>query len=150
MKIIYKIPKKKTEIVNDAVFKGIFKCERMSMFEMNKLLSQHIESKSKGKAKPPAKAKAKGKGGKANRNTAFQQPMKLSKDLEAITGPGPLGRTDVVKRVWVYIRKHSLQNPENRREILTDDALAKVMGGESSLSMFHISKHLQKHMSTLK
>ena len=55
------------------------------------------------------------------------QPLKLSKELEAVTGPGPLGRTDVVKHVWIYIRKHNLQNPENRREILTDDALAKVL-----------------------
>ena len=56
------------------------------------------------------------------------QPMKLSKALEDVTGPGPMGRTDVTRQVWVYIRKHDLQNPENRREILTDDTLAKVRG----------------------
>lgn len=154
-------PDKKTEIINDEVFEGIFKCKKMGMFHMNKLLSQHIKSrdecvdgaaksasKSKSKPKPRAKGKAaKNSKSNSNRNSAFRKPLKLSKDLEAVTGPGPMGRTDVVKNVWNYIRKHDLQNPENRKEILTDDTLAKVMGGESKLSVFHISKHLQQHLS---
>ena len=86
------------------------------------------------KASKAAKA-PKEKGGKAEpaaspgqKSNALQQPLQPSKELAAVVGTGPLPRGEVVSKVWDYIKKHDLQNPENRREILADDTLEAVFG----------------------
>ena len=71
----------------------------------------------------PTKA-PKAKGGKAEpassggqKLNALQKPLQPSKELAAVVGTGPLPRGEVVSKVWDYIKKHDLQNPENRREM---------------------------------
>ena len=90
----------------------------------------------------PKKAAPKASGGKAN---ALQQPLTPSAELAAVVGAGPLPRGEVVSKVWDYIKAHNLQNPENRREILADDALRKVFG-KDKVTMFEMNKHLAQHL----
>ncbi len=74
------------------------------------------------------------------------RPVKPSNELAAITGSDPLPRSEVVSKMWDYIRKNNLQNPENKREILADDKLEKVFGTKK-VTMFEMNKHLSRHLS---
>jgi upstream activation factor subunit UAF30 len=80
-------------------------------------------------------------------NSAFMKPMKLSADLEAVVGKGPMPRSEVVKGLWVYIKKNDLQNPKNKRNILADDNLQKVFGGKKEVTMFEMTKLVSAHLS---
>jgi upstream activation factor subunit UAF30 len=62
-----------------------------------------------------------------------------------VVGAEPLPRGEVVRRVWDYIRKHELQNPADRREILADDTLEAVFGTKK-VTMFEMNKHLARHL----
>src|ERR671917_1995816 len=94
------------------------------------------ETKAPKQTKAPKAAKAsKEKGGKAEpasaggqKPNALQQPLQPSKELAAVVGTEPLPRGEIVSKVWEYIKKHDLQDPENRREILADDKLEAVFG----------------------
>jgi len=79
-------------------------------------------------------------------NPALTKPMQLSEDLEAVIGKGPMARSEVVKQIWVYIKKHDLQNPKNKRNILADDKLKKVFGGKGEVSMFEMTKLVSGHL----
>jgi upstream activation factor subunit UAF30 len=86
-----------------------------------------------------------GKTGEAKANSAFMKPLQPSKELAAIVGSDPLPRSEVVSKVWEYIKKHSLQNPENKREIIADDKLQPVFG-KKKVTMFEMNKHLAAHL----
>ena len=75
------------------------------------------------------------------------RPVKPSSELAAITGSDSLPRSEVVSKMWEYIKKNNLQNPENKREILADDKLKKIFGGKDKVSMFEMNKHLSGHLS---
>lgn len=75
------------------------------------------------------------------------KPMQLSDDLEAVVGKGPMPRSEVVKGLWAYIKKHDLQDPKNKRNINGDDKLKKVFGGKGTVSMFEMTKLVSKHLS---
>lgn len=79
-------------------------------------------------------------------NAALAKPLKPSDQLAAIVGKNPLPRTEVVSKVWEYIRKHNLQNPENKREILADDKLKSVFGKDRA-TMFEMNKLFSAHLS---
>jgi len=64
----------------------------------------------------------------------------------AIVGSAPLPRLEVVSKVWDYIKKHKLQNPQNKREIMADEKLQAVFGGKNKVSMFEMNKHLAQHL----
>lgn len=74
----------------------------------------------------------------------FMQPMKLSEELSEVVGQGPMPRTEVTKKLWAYIKKKNLQNPKNRRNIMPDDKLAKVFGSKKQVSMFEMTKIVNK------
>jgi upstream activation factor subunit UAF30 len=78
---------------------------------------------------------------------ALQKLLQPSKELAAVVGGEPLPRGDVVSKVWDYIRKHELQNPENRREILADDNLEAVFG-RKKVTMFEMNKYLSQHLTS--
>jgi hypothetical protein len=61
-------------------------------------------------------------------------------------GSQPLARSEVVSKIWEYIKRHNLQNPENRREIVADDTLRKIFG-KDKVTMFELNKHLGQHLS---
>jgi chromatin remodeling complex protein RSC6 len=79
-------------------------------------------------------------------NPAFMKSLNLSADLEAVVGKGPMPRTEVVKQLWVYIKKHNLQNPKNKRNILADAKLLPVFGGKKEITMFEMTKLVSNHL----
>ena len=86
------------------------------------------------------------RGGNGGKSSALQKPLQPSKELAAVVGPASLPRTEVVSKIWDYIRSHNLQNPENRREILADDKLRAVFG-KDKVTMFEMNKHLAQHLT---
>ena len=112
------------------------------------------ETKTSKETKAPKTAKAPtGKGGKAEsanqegqKPNALQKLLQPSKELAAVVGAEPLPRGEVVSKVWEYIKKHELQNPENRREILADDKLEAVLG-KKKVTMFEMNKYLSQHLT---
>lgn len=80
------------------------------------------------------------------KSSAFMKPLKLSPELEAVVGKGPLPRTEVTKKLWAYIKKNKLQNPKNLRNIKPDEKLAKVLGSKE-INMFAMTKAVSKHVS---
>ena len=91
-------------------------------------------------AKAPAKPKAPG-----DKPNALQKPLTPSPELAEIVGKDMLPRGQVVSKVWDYIRKHNLQNPADKREILADDKLKKVFGRDKC-TMFEMNKYLAQHL----
>jgi chromatin remodeling complex protein RSC6 len=87
-------------------------------------------------------AKAAGKG---KANSAFMKPMQPSAELAKIVGAEPLPRSEVTKKIWEHIKKHKLQNPQNKREIIADEKLQPVFGGKK-LDMFQMTKAVNKHL----
>ena len=77
--------------------------------------------------------------------SAFTKPLQPSKELAAVVGSHPLPRTEVVSKVWEYIKKHKLQNEANKREILADDKL-KAVFGRDKVTMFEMNKYLAQHL----
>lgn len=80
------------------------------------------------------------------KNAKFMQPMKLSEDLTAVVGKGPMPRTEVTKKLWAYIKSHKLQDQKNRRNINPDEKLSKILG-KKSVNMFEMTKLVNKHLS---
>ena len=78
-------------------------------------------------------------------NPALMKPLQPSKELAAVVGSKPLPRPEVVSKVWDYIKKHKLQDPQNKREIMADDKLQAVFG-KNRVTMFEMNKHLAQHL----
>lgn len=79
--------------------------------------------------------------------SAFMKPMNVSDELAAVVGKGPMPRSEVVKALWVYIKKHNLQDPKNKRNINSDANLKEVFGGKTVVNMFEMTKLVSKHLS---
>jgi len=75
------------------------------------------------------------------------KPMTISSDLAEIVGKGPMPRSEVVKKLWAYIKKHNLQDAKNKRNINADADLKKVFGGKATVNMFEMTKLVSKHLS---
>jgi len=80
-------------------------------------------------------------------NSAFMKPMTISDELALVVGKGPMPRSEVVKALWVYIKKHDLQDPKNKRNINADENLTAVFGGKKVVNMFEMTKLVSKHLS---
>ncbi len=80
--------------------------------------------------------------------TAFMKPLNVSSELAAVVGKGPLPRSEVVKKLWAYIRKNKLQDSKKRRNINADDKLTVVFGGKKTVDMFEMTKLVSKHLSS--
>jgi upstream activation factor subunit UAF30 len=98
-------------------------------------------------AKKPAKKKAAKGGGRGKSNPAFMKPMQPDPALAAVIGDKPQPRTQITKKIWDYIKARGLQDKVNRRMINADDNLLKVFGGKKQVSMFEMTKLVNKHMS---
>jgi chromatin remodeling complex protein RSC6 len=79
-------------------------------------------------------------------NAAFMKELTPSSELAAVVGSKPLPRTEVVKKLWVYIKKNGLQDKKNRRNINADSNLKAVFGGKSVVNMFEMTKLVSKHL----
>ena len=75
------------------------------------------------------------------------KPMSISTELAEVVGKGPMPRSEVVKALWVYIKKNNLQDPKNKRNIVADAALKKVFGGKDVVNMFEMTKLVSAHLS---
>ena len=80
-------------------------------------------------------------------NPALMKPMTVSVELQAVVGKGPMPRSEVVKALWVYIKKNNLQDPNAKRNIIADENLKKVFGGKAKVDMFEMTKLVSKHLS---
>ena len=96
------------------------------------------------KAAPKKKAAKKKSARKPS--AAFMKPLTPSADLAAVVGSTALPRTEVVKKIWVYIKANKLQDKANKRMINGDAKLKAVFGGKGQVSMFDMAKHLSKHL----
>ncbi len=101
----------------------------------------------KAAAKAPAtKAAAKAPAAKKTAS-AFNKAMKISPELAAVIGGEARPRTEVTSAIWAYIKKHDLQDPKNKRNILADDKLKAVFGGKKTVTMFEMTALVSKHLS---
>ena len=73
-------------------------------------------------------------------------PVEPSPELAEIVGADKLPRSEVVTKMWEYIKKNDLQNPKDKRQIVADAKLQKVFGGKKEVSMFEMNKHLSAHL----
>lgn len=80
-------------------------------------------------------------------SAAFMKALTPSAALAAVVGSKPLPRTEVVKKMWVYIKANKLQDKANKRMINADAKLKPIFGGKGQVSMFDMAKHLAKHLS---
>ncbi|HYE60061.1 MAG TPA: SWIB/MDM2 domain-containing protein [Candidatus Kapabacteria bacterium] len=80
-------------------------------------------------------------------NPALLKPYKLSAELEAVIGPGPLPRGQVMKKLWEYIKENNLQDEKNKRDINADEKLKVVFGGKGKVNMFEMTKLVSAHLS---
>ena len=103
-----------------------------------KVVAKKVVAK-KAVKKPAAKKAAR------KPNAAFMKPMTPSAVLAAVIGATPVPRTEVTKKIWVYIKKHDLQDAKNRRNINADDKL-KPLFGKSQVSMFELTKIISGHL----
>jgi len=96
-------------------------------------------------AKKATKRKSSGK--KRAPNPAFMRPMQPSSNLAAVIGSGAVPRTQVISKLWQYIKRHDLQDSKNRRAINADEKLRPLFGGRSQVTMFDLAKIANKNLS---
>lgn len=94
-----------------------------------------------------ARKSAKKSGKKRTPSAAFMKPMQPDAALGAVVGNNPLPRTEVTKKIWAYIKRNGLQDSKNRRAINADDKLRPVFGGRSQVTMFDMTKLVNRHLS---
>jgi chromatin remodeling complex protein RSC6 len=73
---------------------------------------------------------------------------KPSNELSEVLGSSDsLPKTQVIKKVWEYIKANNLQDPKEKRYIMNDSKLKKVFGNEDRTFMMKISGHLSKNLT---
>ena len=100
----------------------------------------------KKSAKSGRKKTAKRSGAKRTPNAAFMKAMTPSAQLATVVGSTPLPRTEVTKKLWAYIKRKGLQDSKNRRNINADENLKPVFGGKGQVSMFEMTRLVNKHL----
>ena len=103
-------------------------------------------AKKGGAKKSAAKKKPAKKAAKRTPNAAFMKAMTPSAQLGSVVGTAPLPRTEVTKKLWAYIKRKGLQDAKNRRQINADENLKPIFGGKSNVSMFEMTKLVNKHL----
>ena len=78
--------------------------------------------------------------------SAFMKALQPSDELAEVVGSKPIPRTEVVKKLWAYIKKNGLQDKKNKRNINADDKLVKVFGGKKTVNMFQMTSLVSKHL----
>jgi len=98
----------------------------------------------KAAKKKAAKKPAKKSGAKSN--SGFMAALTPSAALAEVVGSSPLPRTEIIKKIWDYIKKNKLQDSVNRRNINADAKLKVLFGGKAQVSMFELAKVVSKHV----
>ena len=137
-----KVAKKATK--KKAAKKTAKKAKKKAAKKTVKKAKKAAKKPAKKAAKKPAK-KAKKKG-KRKPNAAFMRALQPDAALAAVVGTKKLPRTQITKKIWEYIKRRGLQDKVNRRQINADDNLKKVFNGKKSVSMFEMTKLVNKHI----
>jgi upstream activation factor subunit UAF30 len=122
------------------------------MATKKKSSAKKSSSKSAGRKSSAKKSSAKKSSGRKKSATkrtpsaAFMKPMTPSAQLGAVVGTNPMPRTEVTKKLWNYIKRKGLQDSKNRRMINADDNLRPVFGGSKQVSMFEMTRLVNKHL----
>ena len=138
---------KKTAAKKPAAKKKAVKKVAKKKVAKKKPAKKKVAKKKPSKKPAPKKKKVAKPKVKRKPNPAFMRPMTPSLALAAIVGDKPLPRTEVTKKVWDYIKKHHLQDMENKRMINADDNLKRVFGGKVKVNMFEMTKLINTHLS---
>lgn len=97
--------------------------------------------------KAAKRAKKKSSGKKRAPNPAFMRPLQPSARLAAVVGSSPIPRTQVISKLWAYIKRNGLQDSKNRRAINADEKLRPLFGGRSQVTMFDLAKIANNNLS---
>jgi upstream activation factor subunit UAF30 len=116
------------------------------MATKKKSKAKKSSAKKATKKKTAKKATKKAAKKKRTPNAAFMKPMQPDEALSAVVGSGPLPRTEITKKLWQYIKKNGLQDAKVRRNINADEKLGRVFGGKKQVSMFEMTKLVNKHI----
>jgi upstream activation factor subunit UAF30 len=100
-------------------------------------------AKKAAKKAAPAKKKAPAK--KRTPNAAFMKPLQPDASLAAVVGNSPMPRTEIVSKLWAYIKKNKLQDAVNKRMVNSDEKLRAVFG-KAQVSMFEMAGLIGKHI----
>ncbi len=111
-----------------------------------KAAAKKAAPKKAAKKAAPKKAAKKAPAKKRKPNAAFMAPLTLSPQLADVVGPKPLPRTEVIKKIWDYIKKNKLQDSVNKRMINADAKLKVLFAGKGQISMFELAKVVSKHV----
>ena len=122
------------------------KAKKSAKKAAKKSAKKAVKKAVKKAAKKPAAKKVAKKKTARKPNAAFMKPLTPSATLAAVVGSNPLPRTEVVKKIWVYIKANNLQDKTNRRMINADAKLKPVFGGKGQVSMFDMAKLLSAHL----
>lgn len=117
-----------------------------AMATKKKSASKKKSAGKKSAKKSSAKKSSKKKATKRTPSAAFMKPMTPSAQLAAVVGSNPMPRTEVTKKLWNYIKRKGLQDSKNRRMINADDNLRPVFGGSKQVSMFEMTRLVNKHL----
>ena len=85
---------------------------------------------------------------KKTKNSAFMAPVHIKKELADIVGAGPMPRTEITQKLWAYIKKHNLQDKNNKRMINPDEKLKKIFN--KPINMFQMTKEVSKYIEAAK
>ena len=80
-------------------------------------------------------------------NAAFLKPVTPDEKLAAVVGSKPLPRTEIVSKLWAYIKKNNLQDKKVKTQINADDTLKAIFDGKKSVTMFEMNKYVSKHLA---
>ncbi|KAA2240887.1 DNA topoisomerase III [Chitinophaga agrisoli] len=97
-------------------------------------------------AKPAAPKKAAAKKAAGSSSTGLKAPLTPSPALAEVVGKQPLPRTEIIKKIWDYIKAKGLQDTQNKRMINADDKLKELFEGKKQISMFDLAKVVSKHV----
>ena len=98
-------------------------------------------------AKKAAKKSA-GKKTARKPNAAFMKAMQPSPALAKVVGEKAIPRTEVVKKIWAYVKRNGLQDKKEKRNINADDTLREIFGGKRTVSMFEMTKLVNNHLKS--
>ena len=99
------------------------------------------------KAAKKTSRKKSSSGKKRAPNPAFMRPLQPSSQLAAVIGNSPMPRTQVISKLWAYIKRNGLQDSKNRRAINADEKLRPLFGGKSQVTMFDLAKIANRNLS---
>jgi len=145
--VVKKVVAKAKAAEKKVVKKVVSKAKAAEKKIVKKVVSKAKAAEKKVVKKVSAVKKAVAKKVKRTPNPAFMKPMQISDALAKVVGSKPMPRTEVTKKLWEYIKKNKLQDSVNKRDINADENLKAVFGGKNKVSMFEMTKLVNKHLS---